>query len=164
MTEVLSEQNEQREPRPIGRFLLGLDDFVGREDPLEYATRFSQQPDNFRMYRHRSVNVPLANKELTIDGRGVTLEFAIGRSALVWTVTIAAERHRIEDFATAYIPHGGEQYQLHCANPKSFGTYREYGMQRRIQTQKSFETPAALNHLQGLVETLLNTESSNEDR
>lgn len=164
MTEVLSEQNEQREPRPIGRFLLGLDDYVGHEDPMEYATRFAQQPDNFRKYRHRSAAVTVMNKEVTIDGRGVTLEFEIGRFALVWTVTVAAERHRIENLATAYIPHGGELYQLHCAKPKSFGTYREYNMQRRIQAQTVFESPEALNHLQGLVETLLNTDRYDQDR
>lgn len=155
MTEVLSEQNEQRDGRPIGRFLLGFDDYVGQYDPLEYATRFSHLQGNFRKYKHKRVNVHEASKDVVIDGRQVTLEFSIARTALIWTVNVAAQRHTIDDIATNYQPHGGETYELHCANPKSHGRYVEYGLQRVPLRQHEFDTPDVLNRLQGLVENLI---------
>lgn len=164
MTEVLSEQNEQRDGRPIGRFLLGFDDYNGHHDSLTYATNFVNIPGNFQKYKHKTVVVKEANNDLRIDGRDVVLAFSIARSALIWTVTVAAERHRIDDLSTGHIPHGGERYELHCAKPKSFGTYREYDMQRRAMRQQEFDSPVLLNRLQGVVETLLgsNLHSENE--
>lgn len=164
MTEVLSEQNEQRDPRPIGRFLLGLDGYSGRHDPLTYASQFAHLPGNFQKHKHRSAKVEDINKDIVIDERQVTLEFSIARSALIWTVTVSAERHRMGDIATGYIPHGGEQYELHCAKPKSFGIYRQFDMQRRIMKQHEFDAPDVLNRLQGLVENLLDTQQSNENK
>lgn len=155
MTEVLSEQNEQRDGRPIGRFLLGFDDYNGRHDSLTYATDFVNMPGNFQKYKHKRVVVKEANRDIHIDGRDVELAFAIARSALIWTLTVAAERHRVDDLSTGYIPHGGEQYELHCAKPQSFGMYHEYNMQRRIMRQQHFDSPDVLSCLQGVVETLL---------
>lgn len=155
MTEVLSEQNEQRNGRPIGRFLLGLDDFVGQNDPLEYASRFSHLPGNFQKYRHKRVKVPGASRDILIDGREVTLEFSIARTALIWTVNIAAERHTVEHIGMNYQPHGGEIYELHCSKPKSHGRYVEYGLQRRPLRQNEFDNPTTLNVIQGLVEQLI---------
>ncbi|MDQ5982826.1 MAG: hypothetical protein QG549_824 [Patescibacteria group bacterium] len=158
MTEVLSEQYEQRDGRPIGRFLLGLDGFAGQNDPLEYASRFSQLPDNFRKYRHKRVKVPGTNKDILIDGREVTLEFSIARTALIWTVNVAAEQHTIEDIAVNYQPHGGEIYELHCAAPQSNGRYIEYGLQRRALRQHEFYQPETLMILQGVVEQIIGDE------
>lgn len=155
MTEVLSEQNEQRDGRPIGRFLLGFDGFAGQNDPLEYASRFSQLPDNFRKYRHKRATVTGTSKDILIDGREVTLEFTIARTALIWTVNVAAERHTIEDIATNYQPHGGEIYELHCATPQTHGRYIEYGLQRRALRQHEFDSVETLLILQGVVERLV---------
>lgn len=158
MTEVLSEQNEQRDGRPIGRFLLGLDGFAGRTDPLEYASKFSQLPDNFRKYRHKRATVTGTSKDILIDGREVTLEFTIARTALIWTVNVAAERHMVEDIAANYQPHGGETYELYCAKPRSRGRYTEYGLQRRALRQHEFDEPDILSKLQGLVERIVGDE------
>lgn len=158
MTEVLSEQNEQRDPRPIGRFLLGFDNFAGKNDPMDFASDFARQPGNFQKYKHRSLAVPGVDTEFLIDGRKVTLEFSIARSALIWTVSIAAEKHRIEDLSTGHIPHGGEQYELHCAKPNSHGMYREYDMQRSTRKQFRYDDTEVLLCIQGLVENLIDTQ------
>lgn len=164
MTEVLSEQNEQRDPRPIGRFLLGIETYSGQYDPLTFATEFAHIPGNFQKYKHKTAKVGNMNRDIIIDGREVSLEFSIARSALIWTVSIAAEKHRIEDLSTGYIPHGGEQYELHCAKPNSHGIYREYDMQRRTLKQFRYDDMEVLLCIQGLVENLVDTQHYSQDK
>lgn len=153
MTEVLHDQNEQRNPRPIGRFLLGLEDFSGQFDPIEYAATFARTGDNFQKHKHKSVKV--GGDEVAVDGRSVELEFEISRFAYIWRIIVFAEKHKAEDVSTGYQPHGGETYELHCAMPKSSGCYAEYGNQRNIIRRQEFDDSRHLNMLQGVVERIV---------
>lgn len=153
MTEVLNDQNEQRNPRPIGRFLLGMEDFSGEYDPMEYARNFARNGDNFQKHKHKSTRVD--GEELVVDGRKVELEFEISRFAYIWRIIVFAEKHKTEHLATGYQPHGGETYELHCAVPNPSGTYAEYGNQRNIIRRREFDDPEHLNMLQGVVERIV---------
>lgn len=153
MTEVLNTQNEQRQPRPIGRFLLGMEDFSGKNDPVEYAAEFVRSSDNFQKYKHTSVKVD--SEELSIDGRNVELEFEIGRYAYIWRIIVFAEQYKTEHLSTGYQPHGGETYELHCSTPVSSGRYAEYGNLRNIIRRRDIDTPEQLNMLQGVIERLV---------
>lgn len=154
MTEVLQDQNEQRNPRPVGRFLLGLEEYEGRHDPFEFAMQYASRPGAFLLHKHVSAKVEVA-KDLTIDDRDVKLEFAIERSAYVWRIIVAAERHKTQHLADAYLPHGGELYELRCAQPNSIAVYHEYGVQGRTLRSRKFEEHPLLQKLQGVVEHLL---------
>jgi hypothetical protein len=153
MTEVLHDQNEQRNPRPIGRFLLGMEGFEGRYDPIEFASSFARSGDRFQKHKHKSVRVD--GEEVLIDGRKVEVEFKISRYAYIWRIIVFAEKHLTEHLSTNYQPHGGETYELHCAVPKSSGTYAEYGAQRNIIRQREFNEDSQLAILQGVVERVV---------
>lgn len=156
MTEVLHEQNEQQEtrnPRPIGRFLLGLEEFYGKNDPMDYARTFARTGDNFQRHKHKSVKV--FGDEVMIDGRKVELEFEISRFAYIWRIVVFAEKHLTEHLSTNYNPHGGEMYELHCAVPQSRGSYAEYGNQRNAIRRREFDSAEQLSMLQGVIERVV---------
>ena len=148
-------QNEIRDLRPIGRFLLGLEDYKGEHDRMTYAEEFGRRPGNFQKYRHKSLKVSEADQELFLDGRKVTLEFSIDRYAYIWKIIVAAEVRLTEHIGTNYHSHGGEQYELHCASPKSSGSYSEYGSQGKPIREREFDSEEILNKIQGIVERLV---------
>lgn len=153
MTEVLNNQNEQRDSRPIGRFLLGMEEFEGLHDPVEFAATFARTDGNFHKHRHKSVRVD--GEDVFVDGRKVELEFEISRYAYIWRIIVYAEQHRTEHLSTNYSPHGGETYELRCSTPKPSGTYAEYGNQRNIIRRREFDDPQQLRMLQGVVERIV---------
>lgn len=153
MTEVLKHQNEQRDARPIGRFLLGMEDFSGKYNPMEYAEKFARSDGNFQKHKHKSVRVN--DEDVMVDGRKVELEFEISEFAYIWRIIVFAERYRTEHLSTNYQPHGGEVYELHCAIPKSSGSYEEYGSQRNIIRRREFDNSDQLNMLQGIIERVI---------
>lgn len=159
MTEVLNDQNEQRDPRPIGRFLLGLEEYRGKNDPYTYAKEFAMRPGNFSRFKHTSLKVG-SHDEVTVDGRNVELEFEISKYAYIWKIIVFAERHLTEHLSTGYIPHGGERYELHCALPKSHANYYERGVQGRVIRQREFDSEDELQTLQGLIERLIESGES----
>lgn len=154
MTEFLREQNEHRDPRPIGRFLLGMHDYAGVHDPFAFAAEFAMQPGNFRKYKHKSANVQM-DEPIQIDGRNVTLEFKIDHMAYIWKIIVAAEQRRAADITTNYLSHGGERYELHCSIPKSHGHYQEFGAQGIALRQMDFDSEFLLQKLQGVVEFII---------
>lgn len=153
MTEILREQNEQPDPRPIGRFLLGMQDYHGQHDPFSFAAEFAAQPGNFRKYKHKSSTVQM-DEPIKIDGRQVTLEFKIDHMAYIWKIIVAAEQRRTDNIHTNYLTHGGERYELHCSIPKSHGKYQEYGAQGTALRQMDFDSEPLLRKLQGIVERI----------
>jgi hypothetical protein len=148
------QSHENSDERPIGRFLLGLDEYEGRHDPYEYARDFARTDGNFQRYKHISREVP-DTREIEVDGRKVDLKFEISRYAYIWRIIVFAERHRTEHLSTNYQPHGGEVYDLYCATPKPAGKYYEYGNQRNIIRQREFNSPEQIRILQGVVERLV---------
>jgi hypothetical protein len=154
MTEVLNDQNEQRNPRPIGRFLLGLEGYTSEHDPFEYAKNFVSQSGNFHKYRNKFLKIK-EQHELDIDGRAVELEFSVSRNAYIWKVIMAAEQFSTESIGTAYVPHGVDKYELRCAQPKSRAEYRESNVQGIVIRRREFADDERLAMLQGLVERLL---------
>ncbi len=154
MTEVLNNQNEERNPRPIGRFLLGLEDYKGEQDPFEYASEFASRPGNFAKFKHKSLNVG-NTRDIMIDGRGMTLDFSISRYAYIWKIIIFAERHLTEHLSTNYTPHGGERYEIRCSVAKSQGSYTEYGVQGMAIKNREFDSAEQLQTLQGLIESII---------
>lgn len=155
MREIL-QPHDNSDERPIGRFLIGLEQYSGQHDPYEFAREFAGNSDNFQRYKHNSREVPDI-KYLEVDGRRVFLEFCVERYAYVWRIAVAAERlDHAEAIRKNQHPHGGERYELHCATPASRGKYYERGSQGSVIREKEFETKAELNKLQGLVEALLN--------
>ena len=158
MTEVLPTQNDQqRNPRPIGRFLLGFEQYAETKDPFAYAAEFAHLPGNFEKYKHTSLKIESAGDE-AIDDRGVQLEFMIDRYSYVWKIIVAAERHKTEDIGRNYVTHGGEQYELHCSVSKNIGYYREYTSQGMIMRERQIESGDELQTLQGLIEQLVDRE------
>jgi hypothetical protein len=147
-------QHENRDLRPIGRFLLGLESKAETDDLFLYAREFARRPGNFEKHKHKMRKIETSNAAL-IDDRGVQLEFMIDKFSYVWKITVAGEPHKIEDLRTSYNPHGGEQYELHCSVSKNIGYYREYGTQGNVIRQREFEDSEQLQILQGFVEHLL---------
>ena len=154
MTEFFSEQNDQRDPRPIGRFLLGFEDYEETADPFTYAVAFAHLPGHFERHKHKSVKIEDANEKV-IDGRSVQLEFKVDRYSYIWKLTIAAEKRHGEDIGTGYVSHGGEQYELHSSVSKNVGYYREYNSQGGVVRERQFDSAEELTALQSLVEQLL---------
>lgn len=154
MTEIISEQKDQRDPRPIGRFLLGFEISTETRDPFTYARDYSRLPGNFEKHKHKSIKIEDTN-ELTLDGRNVELEFMIDRFGYVWKITIAAEARTSAQLATNYMTHGGEQYELHCSVLKNAGHYREYNSQGGIVRTRQLDSTEELGALQDIVERLL---------
>lgn len=163
MTEVLHDKNDQqneRKARPIGRFLLGMEEFVGKNDPMEFATQYARTGDNFQKHKHKSVRVDGA--EVLIDGRRVEVEFEISKFAYIWKIIVFAEQHRAEHLSTNYHPHGGEMYELHCAVPENSGKYAEYGIHRHIIRQREFDSMDQISILQGVIERVIQLQNDDE--
>lgn len=153
MREAYQPDNSTPIERPIGRFLLGMEEFEGLNDPVEFAATFARTDGNFQKHRHKSVRVN--GEDVHVDGRKVELEFEISRYAYIWRIIVFAEQHRTEHLSTNYSPHGGETYELHCSTPKPSGTYAEYGNQRNIIRRREFESPEQIRMLQGVVERVV---------
>lgn len=100
---------------------------------------------------------------MTIDDRDVELEFSIERFAYVWSIRVAAERHKTEHLKTNYVPHGGEQYELHCAESMLLGKYYEYGAQGNKMRKREFTSSEFLRKLQGVVERMIELPNTSLD-
>ena len=154
MPEVLNEQNEERDPRPIGRFLLGLEDYASEHSPFEYAKEFVSRAGNFQKYRNKFLKIN-GQHAVEVDGRAAELEFSIGRNAFIWRIVMAAERFSTEHIGKAHIPNGVQKYELHCMQPKTRAKYHEFNVQGMVIRQREFNDEEQVTMLQGLVERLL---------
>jgi hypothetical protein len=151
MRERITSHEAPKEERPIGRFLLDIEDTVSEEDPYEYARQFVRRPGNFEKYKHKSIKVGTAN----MDGHIVDVEFKIDRFEYVWKVSASGEEYGIDHISRGSIPLGGEIYELHCAEKGTSGSYAELNVQRSVIRSKEFESEKNLQLLQGLIESIV---------
>ncbi len=124
--------------RPVGRFLLGLEDLESKHDTYTYALRFATDYQDILDHNRQASRVAVEE----IDGQRVELEFVADQpnGGYVWRIAV-----------------GAEQYELHADNYETYGTYYEFTSQRAVLRRRHITSMTDLSVLESVVEYMTDT-------